>query len=337
MKVGRFINKQNMEMNSRNSSFTTWAIIAILGLLGLNGYQWYTNNNLQQKSTVQVANISELEKAQAELDQDYQGALDRLEEMRGDNKEANDLIESQKRDLLAQKSKISELIWTKKELDKAKSEIAKFKVQTEEYVAQITNLKNENSKLTDANVQLTNTNQTLSTNLETTTKERDEVSQAKAILTSEKEKLSSENAGLSSQVDMASAIKINAIDVKGFEVKDDGKVKGKDKAKDIEMLRVCFTTETNMVTKAGGKRFFIRVVNPLGETVVQEDKSAGTLTNKLDKTDVRYSTSADIQYDNKDTNACADWTLSNKLTKGDYKVELYNNGFMVGKGAFKLK
>jgi hypothetical protein len=326
-----------MEMNSRNSNFTTWSIIAILGLLGLNAYQWYANSNLKQTNTTQVANITELEKAQAELDQDYQGALDRLEELRGDNKVANDLIEAQKRDLLAQKSKISELIWTKKELDKAKSEITKFKVQTEEYVNQINSLKNENTKLTETNVQLTNTNQTLSTNLETTTKERDEVVQAKAVLTTEKEKLSNEKTALSTQVDIASAIKINSIDVKGFEVKDDGKLKGKDKAKDIEMLRVCFLTETNVVTKPGEKKFFIRIVNPNGETVVQDDNSSGILNNKIDKSEVRYSTSADIQYDNKDTNACADWTLANRLQKGDYKIELYNNGFMVGKGGFKLK
>jgi hypothetical protein len=326
-----------MEMNSRSSSTTTWGIIAIIGLLGLNAFQWYNNHNLTTTNTVQVAKVNELEKAQTELDQDYQGALDRLEELRGDNKESNDLIESQKRELLAQKSKISELIWTKKELGKAREEIVKFKAQTEEYVAQITNLKAENEKLVGANVQLTSTNQTLNQNLEMTTKEKEELAQAKAVLTSEKEKLSTDNQGLSSQVDLASAIKINSIDVKGFDVKDDGKVKNKDKAKDIEMLRMCFTTETNLVTKSGSKRFYIRVINPTGETVVQDDKASGELVNKLDKSDVRYSTSADINYDNKDTNACADWALSNKLIKGDYKIELYNNGYMVGKGAFKLK
>ena len=66
-----------------------------------------TENTTQQ--TIQL----DLEKAQAELNQDYQDALERLEELRGDNKEANDLIDAQKKELEVQKAKISEMIWTK--------------------------------------------------------------------------------------------------------------------------------------------------------------------------------------------------------------------------------
>ena len=69
------------------------------------------NHQLKTTHTTQQTNLLELEKAQAELDQDYQDALERLEELRGDNKEANDLIDSQKKELESQKTKISEMIW----------------------------------------------------------------------------------------------------------------------------------------------------------------------------------------------------------------------------------
>ena len=103
------------------------------------------------------------------------------------------------------------------------------------------------------------------------------------------------------------------------------------------MLRVCFLTETNMVTQPGNKKFYIRIINPTGETVAVEDAGSGVLTNKLDNSQVRYTTSGDVNYKNEDTNACIDWTLPEKLVKGDYKIEMYNNGFQVGKGQFKLK
>ena len=103
------------------------------------------------------------------------------------------------------------------------------------------------------------------------------------------------------------------------------------------MLRVCFLTETNMVTSSGQKKFYIRIINPQGETIAIEDQGSGVLTNKLDNSQVRYTTSGEISYKNEDTNACIDWTLSDKLVKGDYKIEIYNNGFQVGKGVFKLK
>ncbi|MBK7223066.1 MAG: hypothetical protein IPH94_17645 [Saprospiraceae bacterium] len=325
-------------MNSKSrQNFTAWAIVAIIGLLGLNAYQWFINSQLKTQNTSQQSNLLELEKAQAELDQDYQDALERLEELRGENKEANDLIDAQKKELEIQKGKISEMIWTKRELGKAKDEIAKLNAQVTEYVAQITSLKNENAELSTANNQLASSNQELSANLEMTKKEKEEIAQARAVLASDKEKLSKSNEALSSKVDMANAIKINFMEVKGFEVKDNGKLKDKSKAKDIEMLRICFTTETNLVTPSGSKKFFVRIINPQGETVAQEDRGSGVLTNKLNNTQIRYTTSGDIQYDNKDTNGCIDWTLGDKLSKGVYDCELYNNGYMVGKGKFTLK
>lgn len=314
-----------------------WAIVAIVGLLGLNAYQWFSISQLKTQNSEHQSNLLDLEKAQAELDQDYQDALERLEELRGDNKEANDLIDSQKKELEVQKAKIGDLIWSKRELGKAKEELAKLNVQVNDYVAQITTLKNENLALTDQNVQLTSANQQLSTTLDQEKKEKEEIANARAILASERDNLSKTNASLSSKVDLANAVKINFVEVKGYEVKDDGKLKEKGKAKDIEMVRVCFTTETNLVTPSGSKKFFIRIVNPQGETVAQEDNSSGVLTNKLDNTQVRYTTSGDITYNNKDTNACIDWTLATKLTKGNYNIEMYNNGYQVGKGNFTLK
>jgi myosin heavy subunit len=323
--------------NKSKQNLTVWAIIAIIGLLGLNAYQWFSNSQLKTQNSTQQSNMVELEKVQAELDQNYQDALERLEELRGDNKTANDLIDSQKKELELQKTKISSLIWTKRELDKAKEELAKLNTTVTEYVAQIEKLKTENGQLTEANTQLTSANQTLNSTLENEKKEKEEIAQARAVLASEKEQISKTNEVLSSKVDMANAIKINFIEVKGFEVKDDGKLKDKGKAKDIELLRICFTTETNLVTASGSKKFFVRIVSPSGETVAQEDKGSGVLTNKLDNSQIRYTTSGDIQYDNKDTNACIDWTLTQKLTKGIHNIELYNNGFMVGKGNFTLK
>lgn len=326
-----------MNYNKTKNNFMAWAIVAIVGLLGLNAYQWFSISQLKTQNSTHQSNLLELEKAQAELDQDYQDALERLEELRGDNKEANDLIDSQKKELEVQKAKIGDLIWTKRELGKAKEELVKLNTSVNDYVAQITQLKDENLKLNDANVQLTSANQQLSTSLDMEKKEKEEIAQARAVLASERDDLSKTNASLSSKVDLANAVKINHVEVKGFEVKDDGKLKEKGKAKDIELLRVCFTTESNLVTPSGAKKFFVRMINAQGETVAQEDNGSGVLTNKQDNTQVRYTTSGDITYNNKDTNACIDWTLATKLTKGNYNIEMYNNGYQVGKGTFVLK
>lgn len=327
-----------MSMNNKSKqNFTAWAIVAIIGLLGLNAYQWFMNNQLKKQNTTQMSSLDNMEKVQAELELNYNDALERLEELRGDNQEANDLIDAQKKELETQKAKISEMIWTKRELGKAKDELVKLNSLVTSYVAQINALKNQNAELSSENSQLSSTNQELSANLEMTKKEKDEISQARAVLASDKEKLSRTNEALSTKVDLAAAIKITNMDVKGYEIRDNGKIKDKSKAKDIEMLRICFTTETNLVASAGTKKFYVRIINPQGETVAQEDRGSGILTNKLNNTQIRYTTSGDIDYDNKDTNACIDWTLGEKLGKGVYDCELYNNGYLVGKGKFTLK
>ncbi|MEY3422940.1 MAG: hypothetical protein RIR48_3269 [Bacteroidota bacterium] len=319
-------------MNNTQSKQNLTAILIgiIILLLGAVGYLWYNLNKVSNKSQVQQTEMMELQKVQAELDQDYQAALESLEEMRGSNTQLNALIDSQKEELKAQKEKINGLIWTKKELDKARAELKTLNVNVAKYLADIQQLKEENKLLTEDNSKLTQ-------NLEAEVKAKEGVIEERNSLTQEKENLSKTNAALGSKVDMANSIKINFMEVKGYEVRDGGKLKEKSKAKDIEMLRVCFLTETNMVTPSGQKKFFIRIINPLGETVAVDDQGAGVLTNKLDNSQVRYTTSGDITYKNEDTNACIDWTVPNALVKGDYKIEMYNNGFLVGKGQFKLK
>lgn len=326
-----------METLRSKQNLTSWAIVAIIGLLGLNAYQWFINSQLKTQTTQQHVKVEELEKISTELEQDYKVALENLEEFRGDNKELNSLIDAQKLELQSQKAKINDLIWTKRELGKAKEELKLLNSNAVEYVVQINKLKDENLKLVQSNTELNSQNVALNTTVQEVTKEKEELVQARTILASEKEKLSKTNSELSTKVDIANAIKINFIEVKGYEVKDDGKLKEKSKAKDIEMLRICFTTESNIVTSAGQKTFQVRIINPQGETVAVENKGSGVITNKLDNTQVRYTTSGQIQYDNKDTNACIDWNLEAKLLKGVYAIELYNNSFLVGKGDFKLK
>ncbi|MBK9149803.1 MAG: hypothetical protein IPM26_01935 [Saprospiraceae bacterium] len=319
-----------MSTTQSKQNFTAVSIIAIIALLGLNGYQWYSNSKLSQANQQLQTQQIELEKVQAELDQDYQTVLESLEEMRGDNQQLNALIDSQKAELKAQKEKINDLIWTKRELDKAKEEIKALKANVNKYLDEIKTLKEENKLLAEDN-------QKLNQRIDAEVREKEEILSQKESLASEKERLSKTNENLGAKVDIASAVKVNTIIVKGYEIKKDGKLKEQSKAKNIDMLRVCFQTETNRVTSAGTKRFYLRIINPQGETIAVEDKGSGVLTNKLDNTQVRYTTSGEIQYNNEDTNACIDWTLDDKLPKGNYNIEMYNNGYPVGKGAFVMK
>ncbi|MBK7637567.1 MAG: hypothetical protein IPJ13_27205 [Saprospiraceae bacterium] len=202
-------------MNNTQSKQNITAILIgiIILLLGAVGYLWYNLNKVTDKSQVQQTEMMELQKVQAELDQDYQAALESLEEMRGSNTQLNALIDSQKVELKAQKEKINGLIWSKKELDKARTEIKTLNANVAKYLADIQQLKEENKILSDDNTKLTQS-------LETEVKAKEGVIEERNTLTQEKENLSKTNAALGSKVDMANSIKINFMEVKGYEIKD---------------------------------------------------------------------------------------------------------------------
>ena len=100
-------------------------------------------------------------------------------------------------------NKINNLIWTKKELDKAKAELKNLNTNVAKYLADIQQLKQENKILT-------NNNQELTMRVEEEIKAKENVITEKNALTAEKENLSKSNAALGTKVDMANAIKKKA-------------------------------------------------------------------------------------------------------------------------------
>ena len=318
-----------------NRSLIPW--LFAIALLALNIFQWYSNNQLSTQNAKQASDLTELEKVQTALNNDYEEAMANLEDMRGDNEELNALIETQKTELGKQKEKINGLIWTQRELSKAKEEIELMNSSVAGYLAEIRSLKEANEGLTENNKKLINDNDLLTNNLNQSMKDIERLDSTQTVLVSMKDELSEENNVLADKVDMAEAIKINAMNVEGFKKKDSGELKSTRKAKNIQVLRSCLVTETNLVTATGDETFYVRIINPQGETMAIENAGSGVLTNKLTNEDVRYTTSGTVEYAQKDTQICIDFSPNYALSSGLYQIEAYNKEYMVGKGSFILK
>lgn len=312
-------------------------IFLVFALLALNIWQYFNNNKLKDSLQTNQVELVEMEKIRTALDKDYQDALASIEALRDDNKKMNDAIEGQKIELKKQKDKISELIWSKRQFDKAKEEMKTLNSLAAQYVEELKTLKAENTRLASSNVKLEKEKEVLTYSLEEEKKATTELTVAKTALVTKNETLSEEKQVLDSKVEMASAIKINWLEVTGFQSNDEGKLKKKRKAKDVNVLRICYKTESNYIASAGEETFYVRFISPLGETLAVEELGSGVLYDKFTGKEVRYSTSGSIDYENKDTKGCIDWLLNVKIPKGVYDVELYNKGYLCGKGNFKLK
>lgn len=309
------------------------AIAATIGviLLGVIGWLAYSNMTKANKLEQTVFQLEESNNLRSELEVQYNQALSDLESQKTDNEELNAMIDQQKAELEASKKKINGLLATKGKLNKARVEIENLRTQVSGYIAQIDELKAANEMLVGENETLTEEKNSLAANLDTKVAENEELSAARAKLVNEK-------ADLSAKVGIASVIKMKNVKVEGMKIKNSGKATVVSRAKQVDKVKVCFTTLDNDVVAAGTERFFIRLINPLGETLAIEDMGSGVMTNKATGEEIRFTQYEEVDYMNEESNSCLYWQPTNlAFMAGDYSVEIYNKGYLAGMGSFNLK
>lgn len=324
------------EGNSKQRIIIIAAITA--GLLLLVNVFLLLNKTKQEK---QIQNLEqqadEAEQLKTKLEKEYYQALSELEEMKGSNEELNALIEEQQMQLEAQKDQIDGYLADNRRLGQARSEINKLKAQAQEYIAQIQQLQDENADLKETTAFLASRTDSLSTSLQEKAEEASRLSTAKAALTSENEALNAEKSKLKGKVDIASVIQVKNVNVQGFKTRKNGKPTEKKQAKNIEYLKICFDATANKVTNAGYEAFNIRIVNPLGETLAEDNLGSGVINNKETGESIRFTKIADAEYDQSEKSLCTNWNPDVGFVKGKYEVEVYNKGYLAGMGSFELK
>ncbi len=313
------------------------AIIAIVLLLGTSGYLWIQNNNLKRDLTKYDNEIKVFTQTQAKLEKDYNLAISSLDELKGDNLELNKLIENQKAELAQQKNKISSLIWKSKKLKEAKKEITNLKNQALAYIQKIQDLKEQNIVLTGANQRLQKDKSELNDKLSLSTTQLAQKEEENDSLLTVKQKLEKDKRKLLFKTNKASVIRVGDISVKGYLLKSNGKYSRRRKAKNIELLKVCFNMEKNEITDIGEEIFYVRLIAPDGNTVYEEKAGSGILTKSIDATKMKYTKKYNVDYSGQEENICLILNKDFPLKKGRYKVEIYNKGYLAGSDSFKLK
>ncbi|MEZ4990027.1 MAG: hypothetical protein R2824_06440 [Saprospiraceae bacterium] len=308
-------------------------VLLALATVGLGIFSFSKNS----ENTELTARYDESEQLKAELEKQYYEALSELEEMRGSNEELNALIETQKAELKDSKDRIEGLLKDSRNLKAVRSELANLRTQAEGYIAEINQLREQNEVLTAENSQLSENNQMLSQNLEDQQMANAELSSERAVLVSEKEQLETVREQLSRKVNIASVIKVSDIEVTGLKTKKSGKEVKRSNADNIDKLQVCFNTSANDVAENGTEVFFVRIINPLGETLAIEEMGSGVLTNNANNEQFLYTQAKEMDYTGTSENLCTLWAPNQPLPEGSYEIEIYNKGFLAGSTSFRLK
>lgn len=307
------------------------ATVAIIALLGLSAFLIYTKVNQDKLIKSQSAELIEETKVRADLEKEYYQALSDLEEMRGDNTELNAMIETQKTELKKQKDKIDGLIKNTNELGKAREEISRLR----NYVTEVENLKKEIAVLRDTNVALASQRDELVIQVQQERLTNEELASEQAQLTSQFESLHQEKEVLARKVDVASSIKVTDISAKAYRVKSSGKESDSKKANRIDGIELCFMTTNNVIVSDGMETFHIRVINPLGEVMAIQDLGSGNMKLSSGES-IQFTQAAEVEYGSEPVKGCINWQPGITFEAGTYQVEIFNKGFLAGKGSFKL-
>ncbi len=307
-----------MEENTRNNKNTKllYALIALLAITVV--YMGYKLNSqsTQVSSLLDENNVITTERS--ELEQGLEEMLQQYDTLNVDNEEM-------KAEILQQKAEISELLERVKklkkddgslrwEIDKLKKEAGTLRDIMKGYLVTIDSLNTMNKTLV---AEVDNLGNSLSevneayTGLSETVKDQNELIKAGSVL-------------------VATTFSAEAI-----RVRNSGAQKATNRAAKAEMIKSCVKLGQNKIAKKGPKTLYLRVISPDG--VVLDDKNNMGSTFNFNNVSGKYSAKRQFDYDGTSKDICVFHTVMNTLPAGQYIVEMYESGVLIGKTTFDLR
>jgi FtsZ-binding cell division protein ZapB len=217
---------------------------------------------------------------------------------------------------------------------------SKYEGKIKSYESLLATKEAELVKLREENGVLTNENQDLKTQTETLRGENQGIAksaaESKAEASKRIEEESAKNKVLSEKVAKAAALKTEFVKVIGINEKGKESEEKKYKAKKLAKIKVVFQLAKNDLTEKERKTVFIRVLDPDGSTIFDASTGSGNFT--FNGQELAYTTRGDLNYDNE--NLYIEMIYNRGGTpyrEGQYKVELYAEGFKIGTGGFEVK
>ncbi|MES2848584.1 MAG: hypothetical protein V4685_05985, partial [Bacteroidota bacterium] len=165
----------------------------------------------------------------------------------------------------------------------------------------------------------------------------------KVALTADKEKLTADltttttvKDELAAKVDVASTLNATNIRVSPINVKGDGKEKQTTTAKRVDKLLISFDVD-NRIAKAGTTDVFVMITGPDGQIITSDASGSGTFTTR-EEGEKKFTAKVPVDVETaKRKYVEFGFVPGTSFQKGNYKVQIYQNGFLIGEGTTELK
>lgn len=294
--------------------------VLVAALLGTWGYIIYDKNKtketLDQKETVIATTSTQRDELQKELED----AAMRYDMLKTANSKKDSSITAKDKDIEEKRARIQTLLnkanATQSELSEAKRLIASLNGDIEGY-------KNEIEVLQGQKIQLTQEKAVVTTQRNRALKDYDSAT----VVIKDKEEL----------INVGSTLQASNFSIVGINEKKSGKEKTTSTAKRVDKLRISFDLNENMLAQSGTKEVYVCITAPDGTPVAVEALGSGTFSTR-DGEQKPYTQKLDVNYtQNKKQNVSFDWKSNSNFMTGNYKIEVFNNGFKVGEAFRPLK
>lgn len=283
-------------------------LTAIAILLAACVYLFVTKNNIISEREVAYktsqTRIDSVQNSRESLQNDFNAASVKIDQLVSQNVKKDSALQSEKNAIAKLQGQIRRILNDKNataaELKQAREMINSLTDKTTQYEERIAMLEKENTELTGRNQVLV--------------KEVDSVvTQTMAIKK------------------VASVLHTSNVRLEPIHQRRNGKEKETTKARKADMLRVVFDIDENRIAESGNKQMYIRILDPNGKVLSNSASGPGVVTAS-DGTPINYSVMKEVPLTQNEIvkNVSVDLNREGDFSKGNYTVEIYNEGYKVG-------
>lgn len=220
--------------------------------------------------------------------------------------------------ILANASEIKRLLDTEWEYVKVQRKLEQLRSISQGYLRQMDSLYTENRELKTENV-------TIRANFEREKMLTLELQKDKEILTE--------------QVEVAGVLRAFNITATPLNIRGlNGKQSETDRARRVDLVRVCYSLAANTLTPAGKREVYVRIAQPDNMILVAglgDDYSFVYKENVM-----QYSLTRQVDYQNEEIDICANWINRNTqepMMAGTYIVSIFADDNEIGQTSFTLR
>ena len=293
-------------------------LISVLaaGLIAVSVFALFTNNQTKQTAQQQDVQIEKVSAEKMDIQSSFDASLARLDSMSTVNTGLESKLTEKNNEIASAKAEIRSILnkknATASELGRAKTLIASLNQKISSLENDIAQLKQENQLLNNDNVVLKQEKEVLNQNLVATT----EIKQ-----------------NLEKKVDVASTLNASNIVITPINVKNNGKEKVSTTAKRVDKIVVNFDVD-NRIIQPGTTDVYVLVLGPDGKAINTGSETFST----RDAVSLAYTAKVSVDLETaKKKNVEFAFTPGTNLIQGNYTVQIYQNGFLIGQSTKELK